>query len=133
MTRYASFIEIKAFWSMAREVFMKKTVINQIDNILVMVGLLAILPGLYFVSANILKYELNILPNINIIPLSPIVLIGGLLLAIILNFYSILHQRRSGTHTAYEIVKTRLWNVIVFVMGALFLTLLLGYAVVENL
>ena len=118
---------------MTREVFMKKTVINQIDNILVMVGLLAILPGLYFVSANILKYELNVSPNINIIPLSPIVLIGGLLLAIILNFYSILHQRRCGTHTLYEIVRTRLWNVIVFVMGALFLTLLLGYAVVENL
>ena len=112
---------------------MEKTVIRKIDNIFAMVGLLVAIPALYFVSGNILKYELNMLPNVNILPLSPIVLIGGLLIAIMLNFYSVLHQRKSDAFSVYEIVKTRLWNVIVFAIGAMFLTLLLGYVVVENL
>ena len=103
---------------------MEKTVIRQIDYSLAVVGLLAALPALYFVSGNILKYELKMLPNVNIVPLPPIVLVGGLLIAIMLNYYSLLHQRKSGTFTAYEIIKTRPWNVIVFVIGALLLTLL---------
>jgi len=112
-------------------------------------GILLCLPAFYFVSANILKYQLGIgfiaeplqyfyddqgiLKYFNLF--SPFFLFGSLALAIFLNAVSIfqLHVSKSkNTITGTVSVKRKIFNLIAVGFGGLLMCILLGYAFVEN-
>ncbi len=113
------------------------------------IGFVLLLPPLFFVSAAVLRYglgigylfdilepfyaNLNRLRVFNIV--SPIVFLVGLLLALVLNIYPILHLslRKDNDTTVYTItVKAKLWNLSVIAMSFLLLAILIGYAFLEN-
>ena len=113
------------------------------------IGFVLILPPLFFVSAAVLKYGLGIeyffdildpfyanphrLQIFNIV--SPIVFISGLLLALGLNAYPIVHlriQRDVDTTVCTVTLKAKLWNLMVIAMSAVLLATLIGYAFLEN-
>ena len=106
------------------------------DHILALVGFLVALPAMYFFTGSVLKYELNILANVDILVPPPWVMIGGLLLALILNLYPFIRQlsrRADGAFISYHEIKTVPWNASMCLLASLFLFLLLGYVLVENL
>ena len=79
---------------------------------------------------------MNLLTSVDLFVPPPVVIIGGLLFAIILNLYPLFRQRDRNTNSEFtlsRVIKTKLWNIIIFFIGGLFLTLLLGYVVLENL
>lgn len=115
---------------------MKQPSNRNTDNLLAMVGFLIALPGIYFFTGSFMKYELNLLASIDILVPPPAVMIGGLLFAIILNVYPLIRQRATIADravTSYQVFKARPWNTIILLLGGLYLTLLLGYVVMENL
>ena len=100
------------------------------------IGLLSACPALYFVTGSILKYELGLLHNVTIHPFHPIILLGGLFVAMALNIYPALSvgmQRTDGTLTLSLTLNRRSWNLIILIMSTVLLTILLGYVVTENL
>ena len=114
---------------------MRRLLSRKIDNILAVVGLLVALPGMYFFTGSFLKYEMNLLSRVEIFVPPPAVMIGGLLLAILLNLFSLLRLKSAnvrGTLTT-SLVKSKNWNAFIISIAVLFLTLLLGYVLVENL
>ena len=115
---------------------MKQLSDRSTDNILAIVGLLVALPAIYFFTGSFLKYEMNLLTSVDLFVPPPVVMLGGLLFAIILNLYPLVRQRDRNTNSEFtlsRVIKTKLWNIIIFFIGGLFLTLLLGYVVLENL
>ncbi len=108
---------------------------RKIDNILAVVGLLVALPGIYFFTGSFLKYEMNLLSRVEIFVPPPAVMIGGFLLAILLNLFSLLRLKSMnarGTSTT-SLVASKFWNVCIISIAVLFLTLILGYVFVENI
>ena len=115
---------------------MIRSPLMQSPNLFAGIGFILSLPALYFVTANILKYELGLLGTMEIYAFSPIVLLGGTMLAVGLNLFPILHfaiQKGEDTITITTTIKTRLWNMTVLLAGVLLFVILFGYAVVENL
>jgi hypothetical protein len=105
------------------------------DNIIAVVGLLVALPGIYFFTGSFLKYEMNLLSRVEIFIPPPEVMIGGLLLAILLNFFSCLCPRSAnvrGTLTT-RLVKPKIWNAFIISIAVVFLILLIGYILIENI
>jgi hypothetical protein len=119
------------------------------DNRLAGIGFVLTLPPLFFVSAAVLKYGLGVgylfdmldifysspdrLRVFNIV--SPIVFLGGLLLALVLNLYPILRlnlRRDNDTTISTVTVKAKLWNLIVVAVSFFLLVTLIGYAFLEN-
>ena len=103
--------------------------------ILVGVGLLSLTPALYFVGGSILKYELHLLPNVTIHPIHPIILLGGLILAIALNLYPALQlsvRLTDGTLTFSMSLNTRSWSLPILLVSSVLLIVLVGYVVTEN-
>jgi hypothetical protein len=112
------------------------------------VGTLLLLAPLYFVSASLLKYGLGIgflfdpLEAILFVAgrvvfnvVSPFVFLGGLCLALALNFYAVARlnvRREEGTIVSTVRVKLRLSNIAVAVVSILLLTTLVGYVFLEN-
>ena len=99
-------------------------------------GLLMAAPALYFVTANVLKYELGAAPGLEVAPIHPAILIGGLALAMTVNLWPILRvgiRRTEGELTVAVSVRTRPWNLVIVALAAATLGALLAYAVVENL
>lgn len=113
------------------------------------VGLIFILLPLYFTTAAILKYEFGIgflfdpldaylsnpqrLHIFNLI--SPIVFLGGLLLALGLNLFAVFGANfRQGSAAILSAVRerNRFLNVAIVLMSGLLLTTLLGYVFLEN-
>ena len=106
------------------------------DTFLAFVGFLVALPAMYFFTGSFLKYELNLFPNTVILVPPPIVMIGGLLLAILLNVYPIIRHRAGEPNSALmwiPALKAVRWNASMVFLGALFLFLLVGYVLVENI
>ncbi len=115
---------------------MKGRLIDGSNRGLAALGLLLAMPALYFVSANVLKYELNALPEMRVLPIHPAVLLGGLLLAAALNLWPVLHvgaRRSSDALTIMITLRARLWNLASFGIAAVTLGTLLIYAVMENI
>lgn len=82
-----------------------------------------------------MKYQLHLFSTVDILVPPPAIMIGGLLFAMILNLYPLIHQLDSKSdisNTAYRVIKAKPWNVTIFFVGTLFLILLLGYVIVEN-
>lgn len=102
------------------------------DKTLALLGLVLSLPAVYFFTGSFLKYEMNLLPNAEILVPPPVVMIGGLLVAMILNLFSLF---RTKVHEASltKRLRSKLLNVMVAGLALLFLILLLGYVLAENL
>jgi hypothetical protein len=113
-------------------------------------GLILLLSPLFFVAASLLKYELGIgflfdpleallsdperLRVFNLV--SPVVFLGGLLLALILNAYAVLRLnvgREDGAIVSTVRLETKFWNIAVVAVSLLLLATLVGYIFVENL
>jgi hypothetical protein len=112
-------------------------------------GLALVAAPLFFVAASLLKYELGIgflfdpleallsdpqrLRVFNLI--SPLVFLGGLGLALVLNAYAILRLnvgREEGAIVGTLRLEVRFWNIAVAVLSLLLLVTLVGYFFVEN-
>lgn len=99
-------------------------------------GVLVALPALYFVTANLVKYELGLYPALPVYPFSPFIVLGGLLLAVALNLYPIVQAHVSFEDQVLAVslrVRMQTWNGAVVAVGALYLGILGAYLVVENL
>ena len=103
------------------------------DNLLAAIGLLVAVPAIYFFTGSFLKYEMNLLTDVDIYVPSPVVMIGGLLISNSLNLYSIAIKRSQGARTVSNSIKSRPINAVVFFIGVIFLIALLGYVIMENL
>jgi hypothetical protein len=120
------------------------------DHKLAGAGLILLLSPLFFVAASLLKYELGIgflfdpleallsdperLRVFNLV--SPVVFLGGLLLALILNAYAVLRLnvgREDGAIVSTVRLETKFWNIAVVAVGLLLLATLVGYIFVENI
>jgi hypothetical protein len=116
---------------------------------LAVVGFVLLLAPLYFVSASLLKYglgvELMFDPLEAVLSLlrrrevfnlvSPLVLLGGLGLALALNVFAVTRfnvSREDGTIVSTVRVAPELWNIAVAVVSILLLVTLLGYVFLEN-
>ena len=88
---------------------------GRVDATLAFVGLLLALPAIYFFTGSFLKYEMNLLSNIEIIVFSPSVLIGGLLVAIVLNLFSLfrLKSTTSLEFTAAVVIREKTLNIAI--------------------
>jgi hypothetical protein len=112
-------------------------------------GLVLIWAPLFFVVASLLKYELGI--GLLFDPLeallsepgrryvfnlvSPVVFLGGLILALVLNAYAVLRLNvgsEDGAVVGTVRLEIRFWNIAVAVASLLLLATLLGYFFVEN-
>ncbi len=66
---------------------------------------------------------------------SPVVFLGGLLLALILNAYAVLRLnvgREDGAIVSTVRLETKFWNIAVVAVSLLLLATLVGYIFVEN-
>lgn len=112
-------------------------------------GLVLLLAPLYFVAASLLKYQLGI--GLLLDPLeaflsvaqrrdvfnlvSPVVFLGGLCLALLLNVYAVLRlnvTREDGTIVSTVRLEPRFWNLAVALFSAALLSTLVGYLFLEN-
>lgn len=105
------------------------------DRALAALGLVAALPAIYFFTGSFLKYELGLLDGVEIFLFHPSVLIGGPLLSVVLNLFSLLfHFGERGKGGKEQNSHKAIWaNLLSLSLAILFLLLLLGYVVVENL
>ena len=108
---------------------------RKIDNILAVVGLLVALPGIYFFTGSFLKYEMSLLSRVEIFVPPPVVMIGGFLLAILLNVFSLFRLKSMNVRgkLTTSLVASKFWNACIIGIAFLFLTLILGYVLVENI
>lgn len=119
------------------------------DNKLAGAGLVLLLAPLYFVSASLLKYGLGVgflfdpmefflsEPGrrhvFNLV--SPVVFLGGLVLALVLNVYSIVRlgvSRQDGAISGTARLEIKPANIAVAAVSLLLLGTLAGYVFVEN-
>ena len=93
-------------------------------------GMTLLFIPIYFMGASALRQDA---PGLTLLG-SPMILLGALLVAFILNALSILSiVFHSDTPAVLSISLTlRFWNLTVIVIGLLLLGVLLGYAFVEN-
>jgi hypothetical protein len=114
------------------------------------IGVAFLAAPLFFVAASLLKYELGIgflfdpldralmsdpgrLQVFNLI--SPVVFLGGLGLALVLNVYAVLGlnvSREDGTIVSTVRVEPKFWNLAVALLSVLLLGTLVGYFFLEN-
>jgi len=114
------------------------------------VGFVALSTPLFFVAASLLKYGLGVgllfdpldralmsdperLRVFNLV--SPVVFLGGLGLALLLNVYAVLRlnlSREDGTIVSTVRVEMKLANIVVVVVSSLLLGTLVGYFFLEN-
>lgn len=115
-----------------------------------LIGIFVMLPAVYFISANILKYGFRIpflaeplemfylntdtLKVFNVI--SPIIFIGGLTLAFLLNFITMLSfnifMKGGRIHSSFSITP-KLANLLVVITSTLYIGTILAYIIGENL
>jgi hypothetical protein len=113
-------------------------------------GFALLLAPLYFVSASLLKYGLGIgvlfdpldraltsdPANMRVFNLvSPVVFLGGLALALVLNVYAVLRfdfGREDGTIVSTVRLEAKFWNLAVAFLCLVLLSMLVGYLFLEN-
>ena len=67
---------------------------------------------------------------------SPVVFLGGLILALMVNAYAVVRLeagRQDGAVVSTVRLEVRFWNIVVVIVSLLLLATLLGYFFVENL
>ena len=114
---------------------MPRTAFANIHKITAVLGVAASLPLVFFVTSNILKYELGIWPGFQISSIHPVILIGGVLVALIMNSWSILAVKvsKSGIRVSINAARTaRRWNLFAFILACFFLVIMVLYLFVEN-
>lgn len=116
---------------------------------LAVAGLALLAAPLFFVAASLLKYELGIgvlfdpLESLLSEPgrryvfnlISPVVFVGGLGLALVLNAYAVLRLnvgRQDGAIVGTVRLEARFWNIAVAAVSLLLLVTLVGYFFAEN-
>ena len=112
--------------------------INRIsqDKLFALIGLIAALPVIYFVTGSIMKYELGLLQSIQIHTFPPALLLGGGLLALVLNFYPLVRLSFLRSHNSFTLSVTlnfKPLNFMVFSAAGLIMLVLVGYVIAENL
>ncbi len=98
-------------------------------------GIAATLPLVIFVTANVLKYELGFLSEWQVPLIHPAILIGGVLVAIIVNAGSIFDivVSRSGRKLNIEIeITANTWNLTALILACVFFAVMIMYLLVEN-
>jgi hypothetical protein len=130
--------------------YLSWTLLPRSDLALALSGLAFATPALYFVSASLLKFHLGVnqpyspLESLLADPdrfhafnlLSPIIFLGGLALAVLLNLYPQLRvQLRRGDEgwVATLTARANLLNLTVVALGCALAAALVGYVVLENL
>ena len=114
---------------------MKLKLTAGLNGWLAALGLLLTMPALYFVIANLLKYQLNVLPGMRVFPIHPALLLGGLMLAVMLNLWPLLRLTTSKIDDLLTIIislRVRLWNLVILGIAVVTLSTLLIYVAVEN-
>ncbi len=114
---------------------MKLRLTERYNGWLAALGLLLITPAVYFVIANLLKYELNALPGLRVLPIHPALLLGGLMLAVMLNLWPLLGLTTRKIDDLLMIIislRVRLWNLVILGIAVVTLSTLLIYVAVEN-
>jgi len=114
-------------------------------NALAAVGVALLFTPALFVTASILKYELGVgflydalagvFSSRAFDRASPALLLGGLVVALILNVYAVANlslRRECDEYVGRMSVARRIANVLVIAASALLLTVLLGYLFVEH-
>ena len=113
------------------------------------VGVVLLSAPLFFVAASLLKYELGIgflfdpLESVLSDPvtrhafnlISPIIFLGGLGLALVLNAYAVLRVRvamEDGSIVGTVRLRPGFWNIAVAAVSLLLLVMLVGYFFAEN-
>ena len=106
-----------------------------IHKITALLGVAATLPLAVLVTSNMLKYELGVWPGLQIPSIHPVILIGGVLVALMMNTWSILDVKVSktgrGVRVVAEITAHR-WNLIALVFACVFFVMMVLYLFVEN-
>ena len=108
----------------------------RIHDATAIIGFLTAIPAILFVTLNVLKYELGLLPAIEIAAIHPAILLGGGMAAVLLNAWSILEFRisRQGRQIWLSFGFTnRPWNIMVLGLSGTFLFALIGYVILENI
>ena len=98
-------------------------------------GIAATLPLVFFLTANVLKYELGFLPEWQVPLIHPAILIGGVLVAIIVNAWSIFDVgvTRSGRKLNIAIgITANAWNLTALILACVFFAVMIIYLFFEN-
>jgi len=115
-----------------------------------LLGIIIMLPAVYFLVANVLKYNFGISfmhDSLNIMysnesvfrifnSISPFIFLGGLLTALVLNLLPMLSiniESVRGTLKSSMALTPRLANMVIVIISLFAFTFMFGYAVVENL
>ena len=115
-----------------------------------LLGIIIMLPAVYFLVANVLKYNFGISfmhDSLNILysnesvfrifnSISPFIFLGGLLSALGVNLLTMLSiniESAKGTLKSSMALTPKLANMVIVIISLLAFTLMFGYAVVENL
>ncbi len=115
-----------------------------------LLGIIIMLPAVYFLVANVLKYNFGISfmhDSLNIVysnesvfkifnSISPFIFLGGLLVALAVNMLTMLSiniESAKGTLKSSMALTPRLANMVIVIISLLAFSLMFGYAVVENL
>lgn len=113
-------------------------------------GIIIMLPAVYFLVANVLKYNFGISfmhDSLNVVysnesvfrifnNISPFIFLGGLLAALTVNILTMLSiniERAKGTLKSSMALTPRLANLVIVIISLLSFSFMFGYAVVENL
>ncbi len=115
-----------------------------------LLGIIIMLPAVYFLVANVLKYNFGISfmhDSLNILysnesvfrifnSISPFIFLGGLLAALAVNLLTMISiniESAKGTLRSSMALTPKLANMVIVIISLLAFTLMFGYAVVENL
>ncbi len=108
----------------------------RIHDVTAIIGIVAAIPAILFVTLNVLKYEVGLLPNMDIAAIHPAILLGGGMAAVLLNAWSILEFRVSRQDQQIWLsfgFTNRPWNIAVLGLSGVFLFVLIAYVVFENI
>ena len=109
---------------------------TNIHRMTAVVGIVAALPLVFFVTNNILIYELGILPNWQFPITRPAILLGGCLITLVLNAWSLFDVAISRAGHRVRIVvefTAHRWNLVTFAVASVFLLATVLYLIVENI
>ena len=114
---------------------MTGTTFANIHKVTAILGATAALALVFFVTSNLLKYELGALPEWEVPMIHPAILIGGVFVALIMNAWSIfdIAVSRSGRRLRMVVeITARRWNLITFTLASAFFIAIVLYLSIEN-
>ncbi len=102
------------------------------SKVLALLGFLFAVPAIYFVLGSLLKYQLGLLQNTDIVVIPPAVILGGVLLALLANLPPCLKQLTTQSKSAFFRIAFSINGIVVLLCTGC-LAVLLVYIVSENL